>query len=54
MNREEVVALKKEASDHLEKELLPFWTTRMIDKTNGGYITHFDKNGKDPAKIKSL
>lgn len=50
MNKEEVIALKKEVSDHLNGELLPFWTSRMIDKINGGYITHFDKDGKDSGE----
>jgi mannose/cellobiose epimerase-like protein (N-acyl-D-glucosamine 2-epimerase family) len=50
MNREEVAALKTEAINHLTGELLPFWTTRMIDKTNGGYLTHFDKDGNDSGE----
>lgn len=50
MNAEEVITLRKEAYNHLTKELLPFWTSRMIDKSNGGYITHFDKNGKDSGE----
>jgi len=50
MKREEVVDLKTEAINHLTKELLPFWTTRMIDKTYGGYITHFDQEGKDTGE----
>jgi mannobiose 2-epimerase len=50
MKREEVVDLKTEALNHLTGELLPFWTIRMIDKTNGGYITHFDKEGNDTGE----
>ena len=50
MKREEVVELKTEALNHLVTELLPFWTTRMIDKTNGGFITHFDKDGNDTGE----
>lgn len=50
MKREDVVALKREAIDHLTRELLPFWTTRMIDTANGGYITHFDKDGNDSGE----
>ena len=42
MKREEIVALKTEAVNHLNRELLPFWTMRMKDEINGGYITHFD------------
>jgi len=50
MNRSEVVALRKESENHLVNELLPFWTVRMKDGINGGYITHFDKNGKDTGE----
>jgi mannobiose 2-epimerase len=50
MKREDVVALKREATDHLTRELLPFWTTRMIDTTNGGYLTHFDQQGNDSGE----
>jgi len=45
-----VVALRKESENHLVNELLPFWTVRMKDGINGGYITHFDKNGKDTGE----
>lgn len=50
MKREDVVTLKREATDHLTRELLPFWTTRMIDTTNGGYLTHFDQQGNDSGE----
>lgn len=50
MKREEINYLKKEAENHLINELLPFWTTRMKDEINGGFITHFDKNGKDTGE----
>jgi len=47
MQKEEINKFIKEAENHLVKELLPFWTTRIIDNKNGGYITHFDKDGND-------
>lgn len=47
MKKELLNNLLEEAQNHLTNELLPFWTTRMIDDKNGGYITHFDKDGKD-------
>ncbi len=50
MKKEEVIALKNEALNHLTSELLPFWTTRMIDTKNGGYITHFDQHGNDTGE----
>ena len=50
MNREEVISLRDEAKNHLVNELLPFWTSRMVDHKNGGFITHFDKDGKDTGE----
>jgi mannobiose 2-epimerase len=50
MNKNEILKLKKEAENHLVTELLPFWTTRMKDEVNGGYLTHFDKDGKDTGE----
>jgi len=29
--------LKKEVSDDLTKNILPYWTTRMVDNLNGGF-----------------
>ncbi len=50
MKNHDIVSKKKEAENHLVNELLPFWTTRMKDETHGGYITHFDKEGKDTGE----
>ena len=50
MQKEEINRYLKEAKSHLVNELLPFWTTRMIDHENGGYITHFDQEGKDTGE----
>jgi mannobiose 2-epimerase len=50
MNKNDVAGLKKEAENHLVNELLPFWIARMKDETNGGYLTHFDKDGKDSGE----
>ncbi len=50
MNKKDVEELKEEAESHLVNELLPFWITRMTDETNGGFITHFDKDGKDSGE----
>ncbi len=35
---------------HLVEELLPFWLNRCKDDTYGGFITHFDENGKDTGE----
>lgn len=50
MDKKELIQLKNEAKNHLVNELLPFWTSRMIDEKNGGYITHFDKMGNDTGE----
>jgi len=50
MKKEEIISLKAEVENHLKNELLPFWTSRMIDRVNGGYITHFDRHGKDTGE----
>jgi len=47
---EEINILREEAENHLINELLPFWTTRMVDEKNGGFITHFDKEGIDTGE----
>ena len=50
MEKKELIQLKQEAEKHLVNELLPFWTSRMIDTKNGGYITHFDEKGNDTGE----
>jgi mannose 2-epimerase len=50
MDKAEIKAFRDEACDHLVNELLPFWTARTLDKVNGGFITHFDRNGNDTGE----
>jgi mannose 2-epimerase len=50
MQKEEIRKCLKEVEMHLVNELLPFWTSRMIDHKNGGYITHFDESGNDSGE----
>jgi mannobiose 2-epimerase len=50
MNKAELLNCKQEAENHLLNELLPFWTARMIDRENGGYLTHYDKDGNDTGE----
>ncbi|MEN8226730.1 MAG: AGE family epimerase/isomerase [Bacteroidota bacterium] len=50
MQKEEIKKYLKEAETHLVNELLPFWTSRMIDHKHGGYITHFDERGEDTGE----
>lgn len=45
--KDKILKLKNEAQQHLTVELLPFWFDRCKDDVNGGFITHFDKVGKD-------
>jgi len=45
--KKQIQACKSECEHHLNNELLPFWFERAMDRENGGYITHFDKDGND-------
>ncbi len=47
MDLKKIQTWKKELTHHLEEELLPFWTERCWDFSNGGYNTQFDSHGKD-------
>jgi mannose/cellobiose epimerase-like protein (N-acyl-D-glucosamine 2-epimerase family) len=50
MNAEQIKQYRDEAFQHLTTELLPFWETRCVDEVNGGYITHFDRDGNDSGE----
>ena len=50
MNKENIFPLISEAEFHLNQELLPFWLERIYDNKNGGFLTHFDKDGKDTGE----
>jgi mannose/cellobiose epimerase-like protein (N-acyl-D-glucosamine 2-epimerase family) len=50
MKREEITTLISEVKNHLVEELLPFWTIRIKDEMNGGFITHFDMHGNDTGE----
>lgn len=50
MLRNRILSFKKKSEDHLTRELLPFWTSRIKDTLNGGYLTHFDKDGEDTGE----
>ena len=48
--KDELSAFRDEARRHLEGELMPFWMSRMVDRVNGGFITHFDREGADSGE----
>jgi mannose/cellobiose epimerase-like protein (N-acyl-D-glucosamine 2-epimerase family) len=48
--REKILKCKEEAEYHLTNELLPFWLNRCKDDVHGGFITHFDTEGKDTGE----
>lgn len=48
--KNQITKFKNEATKHLTEELLPFWFERCKDEVNGGYITHFDKDGNDTGE----
>ena len=50
MKKQAILELKNEIETHLQSELLPFWLDRCKDDVNGGFITHFDKDGNDTGE----
>jgi mannobiose 2-epimerase len=50
MKREEIVSALTEIELYLTGKLLPFWLDRCKDDEFGGFITHFDKDGKDSGE----
>ncbi|MDI9430267.1 MAG: AGE family epimerase/isomerase [Sedimentisphaerales bacterium] len=50
IDRDQVSACLDECKKHFTTELLPFWLDRCKDDANGGFITHFDKDGKDTGE----
>jgi len=44
--KQKLEQLKKEVSDDLSKNILPYWTTRMVDNLNGGFYGRIDGNNK--------
>ena len=50
MTKEKILSCKQEIENHLNNELLPFWLNNCKDDVNGGFITHFDKDGKDSGE----
>lgn len=50
IDRDQVSGCLDECRKHFTTELLPFWLDRCKDDVNGGFITHFDKDGKDTGE----
>jgi len=50
MNKEELKSLRDEIKQYTEAHLLPFWSTRTMDKTYGGFITHYNEFGEDSGQ----
>jgi mannobiose 2-epimerase len=50
VDAKQVSACLDECKKHLTTELLPFWLDRCKDDKNGGFITHFDKDGNDTGE----
>jgi len=50
MDKQQIISCRQQAYDHLVNELLPFWLDRCKDTVNGGFITHFDKDGNDTGE----
>ncbi len=50
IDRDQVSGCLDECRKHFTTELLPFWLDRCKDDANGGFITHFDRDGKDTGE----
>ena len=50
MDKEQIKSYRTQAYGHLVNELLPFWLDRCMDSVDGGFITHFDKDGNDTGE----
>jgi len=50
IDSKQVAGCLDECEEHLTMELLPFWLDRCRDDENGGFITHFDKDGNDSGE----
>jgi len=44
--RQKLEQLRKEVSDDLTKNILPYWSTKMVDNVNGGFYGRIDGNEK--------
>lgn len=49
IDSKQISSYLEQSRQYLTKELLPFWLDRCRDDEFGGFLTHFDKDGK-PAK----
>ncbi|HUV09265.1 MAG TPA: AGE family epimerase/isomerase, partial [Spirochaetia bacterium] len=50
MKTEEIAQCRNEIEGYLRGKLLPFWLDRCKDEKNGGFITHFDRKGRDTGE----
>ena len=39
---------------NLDTNIVPFWTSRCLDRQNGGYIINFDETGKSNGKTEKM
>lgn len=44
--KQKLIQLKKEVTDDLEGNILPYWTKNMVDNENGGFYGRIDGNEK--------
>lgn len=50
IGRLELEGFRNEIECFLVDNLLPFWFSRSCDTVNGGFITHFDRDGRDTGE----
>lgn len=45
-----IQSILKQTEDYFTSLLLPFWITRSPDRAQGGFLTHFDRDGEPTGK----
>ena len=50
VGKAELVHYRNQIEEFLVHKLLPFWFNRSMDARHGGFVTHFDKDGKDTGE----
>ena len=50
MEKDQVQEYLEESTEYFQTKLLPFWLDRCRDTEHGGFITHFDEDGKDSGE----
>ncbi|HKJ68959.1 MAG TPA: N-acylglucosamine 2-epimerase, partial [bacterium] len=50
MEKSTVESCLEESQEYFQTKLLPFWLDRCKDTEHGGFLTHFDQDGRDSGE----